>query len=195
MIMDTGGNITTLHAPHPTPPPATPSPAVEPPTAPAVPPYPTHDWAAPLPPAYQALYDDLRAAESAGRLSAAVAFAGKLEEVLASGYGPLHPHAVNMATLYASLMLRQGTDWYETVELLVHTALRRREAGAQPLQDTVGTARNAHAAWRSLAREDAEGAAELAEKVAGMLEQFGEDRRTRDVLKCVEGNPMTAGRG
>ncbi|MCX5233298.1 hypothetical protein [Streptomyces sp. NBC_00233] len=46
----------------------------------------------------------------------------------------------------------------------------------------MGTARNAHAAWRSLAWEDAEGAVGLAEKVAGMLEQFGEDWRTRDVL-------------
>ncbi|MFE5548580.1 hypothetical protein ACFQ71_32810 [Streptomyces sp. NPDC056534] len=195
MIMDTGGSITTLHAPHPTPPaPAAPPSAAPPPTAPAVPPQPTHDWAAPLPAAYQALYDDLRAAENAGRLPEAVVIAARLEEELASGYGPLHPHAVNIATLHASLMLRQGTDWYATAELLVHTALRRREADAQPLQDTVSTARNAHAAWRSLAREDAEGAAGIAEKVAGMLEQFGEDRRTRDVLTWVEANAMTAGR-
>ncbi|MFC8270132.1 hypothetical protein ACFUIZ_31120 [Streptomyces cinereoruber] len=46
------------------------------------------------------------------------------------------------------------------------------------MQDTLTTARNAHAAWRSLAREDAEGAAELAEAVAEMLEQFGETKRT-----------------
>ncbi|MFF5924176.1 hypothetical protein ACFY8C_38500 [Streptomyces flavochromogenes] len=191
MIMDTGGNVITLHAPHPVPPsPAATTSAAPPLLAPAASPQPAHDWAAPLPPAYQALYDDLRTAESAGDLPNAVALAARLEEELTATYGPLHPHAVNVATLRASLTLRLGGDWYETVELLVHTALRRREAGAQPVQDTVGTARNAHAAWRSLARGDAEGAAELAERVAGMLEQFGEDRRTRDVLDWVEGATM-----
>ncbi|MFE5896954.1 hypothetical protein ACFQ67_05975 [Streptomyces sp. NPDC056488] len=87
-----------------------------------------------------------------------------------------------MLSLRASLVLRQGGDWYETTELLVHTAIRRRDAHAQPVQDTLTTARNAHAAWRSLIKEDAE----LAGAVAEMLEQFGETERTRDVLTWAE---------
>ncbi|MFB7454676.1 hypothetical protein [Streptomyces sp. NPDC056194] len=57
----------------------------------------------------------------------------------------------------------------------------------------MATARNAHAAWRAFAAEDAEGASELAGVVAGMLERFGEDRRTRDVLSWVEATAMAAG--
>lgn len=110
----------------------------------------------------------------------------KLEADLETRYGPLHPHTVNLLSLRASLVLRQGGDWYELVELLVRTAIRRRDAHAQPVQDTLTTARNAHAAWRSLAQEDTEGAAELAEAVAEMLEQFGETKRTRDVLTWAE---------
>ncbi|MFE5549772.1 hypothetical protein ACFQ71_39125 [Streptomyces sp. NPDC056534] len=98
-----------------------------------------------------------------------------------------------MATLHASLMLRRGGDWDGTAGLLVRTALCRREAGAQPLQDTTATARSAHAAWRSRARKDAEDAAGLAGKAAGMLERFGEDRRARDVLTWLEADAMTAG--
>ncbi|MFB7359421.1 hypothetical protein [Streptomyces gardneri] len=160
--------------------------------APAVHPHPqpAHDWAAPLPLECQPLYDDLRAAEAAGDLTEAVALAAKLEETLTASYGPLHPHAVNMLTLRASLTLRQQADWHEAVELLVHTAQRRRGADAQPAQDTVGAARNAHAAWRSLAREDADGAAELAPLVAEMLENFGENKPTRDVLRWVEETVM-----
>ncbi|MGW5779849.1 hypothetical protein [Streptomyces sp. NPDC003863] len=45
----------------------------------------------------------------------------------------------------------------EIAPVLVHTALRRLDAGAHPVQDTVAAARNAHAAWRSLAREDTGG--------------------------------------
>ncbi|MEV6332248.1 hypothetical protein [Streptomyces sp. NPDC051909] len=208
MIMNTDGKVLTLQMPHPAPPPPAPAPAAAvpqptppaapavhapPPTTPAV--LPAPDWTAPLPPEHQPLYADLRAAESAGDPSAAATLAAKLENELSHRYGPLHPHTVNIATLRASLALRQGTDWYDTVELLVHTALRRREAGAQPVQDTLAAARNAHAAWRRLTREDAEGAVELAPLVAGMLEQFGEDRRTRDVLKWVEGNAMAMGNG
>ncbi|MFE9500346.1 hypothetical protein [Streptomyces collinus] len=52
-------------------------------------------------------------------------------------YGPLHPYPVNLLSLRASLVLRQGADWYETVELLVHTAIRRRDAHAQPFSFSV----------------------------------------------------------
>ncbi|MFF9432007.1 hypothetical protein [Streptomyces sp. NPDC014746] len=196
MIMDTSGNVLTLTAPHPalpasaapTPRPSAVPPALAPPTTQTA-----HDWTAPLPPEYQPLYDDLQAAASAGNLTEAVALAAKLDETLTADYGPLHPHAVNILTLRASLTLHHRADWYETVELLVHAALRRRDAGAQPVQDTVSAVRNSHAAWRALAREDAEGAAELAPLVAGMLEKFGEDRRTRDVLRWVEETAMTPG--
>ncbi|MFF0561487.1 hypothetical protein [Streptomyces sp. NPDC004266] len=196
MIMDTSGNVLTLTTPHPAPP-APPAPAPRPPAAPPSPTPPAaqtaHDWTAPLPTAYQPLYDNLQTAANAGNLTEAVALAAKLEEALTADYGPLHPHTVNMLTLRASLTLHHRADWYETVELLVHTALRRREAGAQPAQDTVSAVRNAHAAWRALAKEDAEGATELAPLVAGMLEQFGEDRRTRDVLRWVEETALTPG--
>ncbi|MFJ6355033.1 hypothetical protein ACIQKB_36950 [Streptomyces sp. NPDC092046] len=210
MIMGTDGSVLTLHAPHPNPAPA-PGPAQESasvpsavvatsPTAAASTPAPAAprpaagDWSAPLPPEYQPLYADLLAAESAGDLATATTLAAKLEDELTARFGPLHPRPVNLLTLRASLTLRQRTDWYETVEILVHTALRRREAGAEPEQDTVAAVRNAHAAWRALAREDVEGAAELAGLVAGMLEQFGDTARTRDVLSWSESNaPGTPG--
>ncbi|MFF9691318.1 hypothetical protein [Streptomyces sp. NPDC014623] len=185
MIMDTGGNVLTLHAPHPAPttsaPPPAPTAPVPAPPAPAAP-----DWTAPLPPDAEPAYTALRTAERTGDLAQAVALATKLEADLESQYGPLHPYTVNLLSLRASLVLRQGDDWYEVVDLLVRTANRRRDAHAQPVQDTLTTARNAHAAWRSLIREDAKGAAELAGTVAEMLEQFGETKRTRDVLTWAE---------
>ncbi|WP_432089585.1 hypothetical protein [Streptomyces sp. bgisy095] len=192
MIMDTGGGVITLHTPHPTParPPApsapVPTPAPVPAPAPAPPTPEARDWTAPLPAAVAPLYAELRTAESTGDLPQAVTLAAKLEDDLSAQYGPLHPYTVNVLSLRASLVLRQGGDWYETTELLVHTAIRRRDAHAQPVQDTLTTARNAHAAWRSLIKEDAEGAAELAGAVAEMLEQFGETERTRDVLTWAE---------
>ncbi|MEV8628613.1 hypothetical protein [Streptomyces sp. NPDC051079] len=210
MIMGTDGRVLTLHTPHPNPAPA-PGPAQEPasvpsavvPTsppvaastpAPAAPPPPAGAWAAPLPPEHQLLYTELLTAESAGDLTAATDLAAKLEDELTARFGPLHPHTVNLLTLRASLTLRQRTDWYETVEVLVQTALRRREAGAEPEQDTAAAVRNAHAAWRALARDDAEGAAELAALVAGMLEQFGDAKRTHDVLRWAENHASDVGR-
>ncbi|MFE7412713.1 hypothetical protein [Streptomyces laurentii] len=208
MIMDTAGDVLTLHTPHPTPPPpAAPPPPLPPSPAPA-PPAPTPspsspsppdlsghaDWTAPLPVTHQPAYAALLAAEAAGRLDDAAAQAADLEEDLAAHYGSLHPYTVNLATLRASLVLRHGADWYEITELLVRTALRRREAGAQPAHDTRSVVRNAHAAWRALAGEDAEGAAELAGPVVEMLERFEEDRRVRDVLAWAERHAMGAGR-
>ncbi|MFC8983537.1 hypothetical protein ACFU3J_15910 [Streptomyces sp. NPDC057411] len=197
MIMGTDGTVITLHTPHPSPPPA-PAPAAVPAPAEPAPPSaspgpprpdanraPAGDWTAPLPPEHQPLYAELRAAENAGDLATATALAAKLEDELTARFGPLHPHTVNVLTLRASLTLRQRSDWYETVEVLVYAALRRREAGAQPVEDTVAAVRNAHAAWRTLAGEDAEGAVELAPLVAAALEKFGEDKRTRDVLSLV----------
>ncbi|MFG3041861.1 hypothetical protein ACGFYZ_33670 [Streptomyces sp. NPDC048330] len=197
MIMDTGGNVLTLHTPHPTAPaPAVPSSHVQPPpartmpavpaqTAPPVPQAPdsaAEDWAAPPPADLHPLYAALRAAEASGDLVQATALAAKLEEDLTARYGPLHPHTVNVLTLRAFLHLREGADWYETTRLLVLAADRRHEAGAQPAHDTVSAARNGHAAWRRLRREDSEGAAELAADVAGMLEKLGETTRGQDVL-------------
>ncbi|MFI8829023.1 hypothetical protein [Streptomyces sp. NPDC053431] len=185
MIMDTDGNVLTLHTPHPAQPTSVPAPATTTPP-PAAPLRRGHDWTAPLPPEHHDRYTELGAAETAGDLTTATALAAQLEEELSARYGPLHPHPVNVLTLRASLTLRQRSDWYETIELLVYTAQRRREAGAQPVEDTLAAARNAHAAWRALTKDDVEGAAELAAPVAGMLEQLGESKRTRDVLSWVE---------
>ncbi|MFJ5099248.1 hypothetical protein [Streptomyces sp. NPDC088557] len=178
MIMDTAGNAFTLHTPHPTPPPA---PAAPPPPATGTP-----DWHAPLPPECHPVYTRLRDAEAAGDLPGAVALAARLTDDLSARYGPLHPHAVNMLTVHASLTLRHGDDWYETTDLLTRTAQRRHEAHAHPEQDTVHAARNAHAAWRTLTTQDPEGAAELAPALAGVLDQLGEDRRVRDVVAWAE---------
>lgn len=182
------------HAPQPTAPPAppiaapitAPQPAAEP--APA--PQPAQDWTAPLPPAYQATYGQLRAAEGAGDLPAAVVLANKLEMELTAEFGPLHPYTVNVLTTRAVLTLRQRTDWYDTVELLIQTALRRRDAGAQPPKDTANAVHNAHAAWRALAGEDPDGAMELCEPLVTMLGHFGEEKRTRDILHWVEETRM-----
>lgn len=183
--MDTAGNVLTLHPAPPAPirPLAPPTPVPAPPAPAPVPPAPAApDWTTPLPAAVEPAYAALRAAEHAGDFAQAVTLSAKLEADLEAQYGPLHPYTVNMLSLRASLALRQGADWYEVVELLVHTAIRRRDAHAQPVQDTLTTARNAHAAWRTLMKEDAEGAAELAGAVAEMLEQLGETKRTHNVL-------------
>ncbi|MFF6984267.1 hypothetical protein ACFZAV_42895 [Streptomyces sp. NPDC008343] len=148
------------------------------------------EWTAPLPAVYEPFMGRLRAAEHAGDLPAAVVLADQLEQALEGAYGPLHPYTVNVLTLRAAITARQGVDWFDTVELLTRTALRRDEAGAQPVSETVRAARNAHAAWKRLSLEDPEGAMELCESVVKMLTHFGEERRTQDILKWVEQTRM-----
>ncbi|MGW4954547.1 hypothetical protein [Streptomyces parvulus] len=103
---------------------------------------------------------------------------------------------MNVLTLRATFTLRavleapHGGDWYDTVELLTQTAIRRDDAGAQPARSTRETARNAHAAWRRLAKEDPEGAMELCETVVKMLSRFGEENRTQEILEWVEKTRM-----
>ncbi|MFJ3481691.1 hypothetical protein [Streptomyces microflavus] len=122
--------------------------------------------------------------------------ADELERALEQQYGPLHPYVVNMLSLRAAFTLRavlavdHGGDWYDTAELLTRTAVRRDEAGAQPERETRNTARNAHAAWRRLAKEDPEGAMELCEDVVKMLSRFGEEKRTQEILHWVEKTRM-----
>ncbi|WP_432017658.1 hypothetical protein [Streptomyces hydrogenans] len=184
----------TPHAPHvgavDGPPPAGHAPQLAPPAGAAANPQPATPWAAPLPPAYQDAYERLRAAHAAGDLPSAVVAADRLETALEAEYGPLHPHTVNMLTVRAWLTLSQRTDWFDTVELLIRTALRRHEAGAEPAQETVRAVQNAHGAWRVLTTEDPDGAMELCEMIAGALDRLGETRRTQDVLNWVEESRM-----
>ncbi|MGO4430401.1 hypothetical protein AB4Z54_69485, partial [Streptomyces sp. MCAF7] len=76
---------------------------------------------------------------------AAIITADHLETALAEKYGPHHPHTLNVRTVRAWLTLRQGTEWAETTELIIQTALLRKEAKAQPEADTRRCIKNAHA--------------------------------------------------
>ncbi|MFF4583610.1 hypothetical protein ACFY15_35390 [Streptomyces sp. NPDC001373] len=107
-----------------------------------------------------------------GDLPAAIAAAEKLEAALEAEYGPLHPHTITTLSARAWLTLTQRTDWYDTVQLLIHTALRRGEAGAEPRTETAQVIRNAHSAWHVLAKEDPEGAVELSGPLVDMLTRF-----------------------
>lgn len=168
---------------------ATPSHAAAPPVPPAAP-QTAAEWTAPLPPAHEPALARVRAAEEGGDLPAAVVAAEELERALEAQYGPLHPYTVNVLTLRAMLTARQGVDWYETVELLITTAMRRADAGAQPESETTRAVHNAHGAWRMLAREDPEGAMELCEPLVKMLTHFGEEKRTQHVLNWVDKTRM-----
>ncbi|WP_436766837.1 hypothetical protein [Streptomyces sp. URMC 123] len=116
--------------------------------------------------------------------------ADALEKALEAQYGPLHPHTVNVLTLRAWLTLCQRTNWFDTVQLLARTALRRHEAGAEPVEDTARAVRNAHAAWRTLANEDPEGAMELCETITSALDRLEQVWRTHDVVKWVAEHGM-----
>ncbi|MFI8106684.1 hypothetical protein [Streptomyces sp. NPDC086023] len=88
---------------------------------------------------------------------------------------------VIVLTTRAWLTLIQRTDPRGTAELLITTALRRQAARARPEAETIRAARNAHAVWRILRRQDPEGAREIAESLADMLAILGEDVRRQDV--------------
>ncbi|MEU9237106.1 hypothetical protein [Streptomyces subrutilus] len=202
IIVDPDGNVTTLTEPHPAapaPPPPTPR-GTESPTPPTAPPAihippptalhaPVHDavpWGSPLPAAHHDTWAQVLAAHGAGDIPAAIILAEKVESALEAEYGPLHPHTVTALSARAWLTLARQSDQYATVELLIHTALRRREAHAQPRTETAQVVRNAHAAWRSLGKEDPEGALELSGALADMLTKFGWQSRTQDVLRWVD---------
>ncbi|WP_137235530.1 hypothetical protein [Streptomyces sp. BPSDS2] len=151
----------------------------------AVPP----EWAAPLPPQYGTAWADLIAHEKAGQLVEAIVAAAQLETVLAGTLGPLAPPTVNVLTVRAALTIRrveETEDWAETMDLLVQTAQRRREAGA-PEDETQRVISNAHATWMRLSADDPEYARETADPVLVLL---GDDpqhkRRAQAVIRFLE---------
>ncbi|MGW2456750.1 hypothetical protein ACWCTA_36305 [Streptomyces sp. NPDC001704] len=165
---------------------------VQPPAAPgagrataAIPP----EWAAPLPPQYASAYAELVAHERAGQLVEAIVAAAQLETALSGALGPLAPPTVNVMTVRAWLTVRrveETEDWAETMELLVQTAERRREAGA-PEDETQRVIGNAHALWIRLAVEDPEYARETAEPVLVLLGDHPEHkRRAQAVIRLLE---------
>ncbi|GLV87997.1 hypothetical protein Slala03_76860 [Streptomyces lavendulae subsp. lavendulae] len=196
LIVDGQGNLITLPEPHPLPP-RPPHPPSEQPAAPpaappltAAPPSPRQQdpvpWGAPLPVAYQDAWAQMWAAHGTGDLPAASVVAEKLEAALEAEYGPLHPHTITALSARAWLTLTQRADWYDTVQLLIHTALRRGEAGAEPRTETAQVIRNAHAAWHVLAKEDPEGAVELSGPLVDMLARFKWESRAQDVMRWAE---------
>ncbi|WP_098019110.1 hypothetical protein [Streptomyces sp. b62] len=151
----------------------------------AVPP----EWAAPLPPQYASVWAELVAHEQAGRLVEAIVAAAQLEAALSGAFGPLAPPTVNVMTTRAAFTVRrveETEDWAETMELLVQTAQRRREAGA-PEDETQRVISNAHAVWIRLAVEDPEYARETAEPVLVLLgDQPENKRRAQAVIRVLE---------
>ncbi|MGW0390852.1 hypothetical protein ACWDYJ_08105 [Streptomyces sp. NPDC003042] len=196
LVVDPDGNVTTLTAPHPVVPPQTrpaedagpaSGPAASAPPAPPGTPRPVAaEWGAPLPDAHQDAWARLWAAHGAGDTSTAIALAERTEAALETEYGPLHPHTVHVLGVRAWLTLARRADLPATVRLLVHTALRRRRAGAEPRTETARVAGNAHAAWRLLAKEDPRRALELSTPLVDMLTELGWRSRTQDVVRWVE---------
>ncbi|MFD8633740.1 hypothetical protein [Streptomyces sp. NPDC059533] len=133
------------------------------------------------------------AAHAAGDLPTAVTLAYKLETTLGEHHGDMHPATVTVLTARAWLTLCQRTDRQGTAELLITTALRCRAARYRPEADTVRTARNAHATWHLLRKEDQEAAADLAAPLADMLAILGEDDRRKDVLAWERAAAASAG--
>ncbi|MFE5621075.1 hypothetical protein ACFQ8S_03315 [Streptomyces virginiae] len=72
--------------------------------------------------------------------------------------------------------------------MIITPALRCQAARYRPEADAIRTARNAHACWHLLGREDPQAAADLAGRLADML---GEDHRRRDVLARTEAVPAS----
>ncbi|MEU5069104.1 hypothetical protein AB0G95_34255 [Streptomyces virginiae] len=158
---------------------------------------PTHTPTAPaaLPPllesdAYRGMWASVWAAHTDGDLPTAVALAYKLETALSGWFGE-DAATITVLTARAWLTLCQRTDWHGTTELLITTALRCQATRYRPEADTIRTARNAHACWHLLRREDPQAAADLAGRLADMLAILGEDDRRRDVLARIEAVPAS----
>ncbi|MFE2879199.1 hypothetical protein ACFXG6_32915 [Streptomyces roseus] len=141
--------------------------------------------------AYREMWAAVWAHHAAGDLPAAVAAAYRLETALAGRLGDLDASTVTVLTARAWLTLCQRTDWRGTTELLITTALRCQAARYRPEVDTRRTARNAHACWRQLRRQDPQAAADLAGPLADMLAILGEDDLRGGVLAWA---PATASR-
>ncbi|MFF4392933.1 hypothetical protein ACFY0G_40365 [Streptomyces sp. NPDC001552] len=214
LIVDVDGSVSTLDHPHPPPPPApaaAPAPRQVPPAPRQAPPAVEaqqattdadgDDWASPLPAAYRARLEGLRAQDEAGALPDAIITAHRIERDLAEEYGPKHPHTINVLTLRAGLTVRSTvTDehWADTAELLIDTAERRRDAGAPPAE-TVRVIANAHAVWRKLRKEDPETARELASRLVDIIDYLAllgaeadGEARARDVFRWMQ-SPAVSG--
>lgn len=170
LIVDTDGTVTTLDHPHPAPPREQPAPATA-----------VSQWQQPLPAHHQRLFEHLTVADRDGDLVAAIVAAVTLETALEREFGRRHPHTINILTLRAWLTLRQQPHGHETARLLLQTAVRRHEAGAQPYEDMARCARNAHAVWREVARTDPDTGVVLCADVLRVLELLGEASRACDV--------------
>ncbi|MEV7512667.1 hypothetical protein AB0O57_32385 [Streptomyces sp. NPDC091201] len=131
--------------------------------------------------AYRGMWAAVWAAHADGDLPTAVALAYRLETCLSGWFGE-DAATITVLTARAWLTLCQRTDWHDTTELLITTALRCQAARYRPEADTIRTARNAHACWHMLRRESPEAAADLAGRLADMLAILGEDDRRRDVF-------------
>lgn len=189
LVVDPDGHVTTLSVPHPVvPPPARPADGsgLSPLPAAAAAPGPAVRWGAPLPAAHEEAWGRLLAAHGAGDTATAIALAERTEAALEAEYGPLHPYTVQVLSARAWLVLGRHDDLSATVRLLVRTALRRRRAGAEPRSETAQVARNAHAAWRSLAATDPRQALELSGPLTDMLGELGWPGRAQDVVRRVE---------
>lgn len=140
--------------------------------------------------AYRGMWAAVWAAHTDGDLPTAVALAYKLETALSGWFGE-DAATITVLTARAWLTLCQRTDWHGTTELLITTALRCQAARYRPEVDTIRTARNAHACWHLLRREDPQAAADLAGRLADTLAILGEDDRRRDVLARTEAVPAS----
>lgn len=132
----------------------------------------------------------VRAVHAEGDLPTAVALACKLETCLAGWFGE-DAATLTVLTARTWLTLCQRTDWHGTTELLITTALRCQAARYRPEADTIRMARNAHACWHLLRREDPQAAADLAGRLADMLATLGEDYRRCDVLAWTAAVPAS----
>ncbi|WP_331723305.1 hypothetical protein [Streptomyces sp. NBC_00105] len=140
--------------------------------------------------AYRGMWAAVWAAHADGDLPTAVALAHQLETALSDRFGE-DTATITVLTARAWLTLCQRTDRYGTTELLITTALRCHAARYRPETDTIRTARNAHACWHLLRREDPQAAADLAGQLADMLAIFGQDDHGRHVLARTEPVPAS----
>ncbi|MEU8779866.1 hypothetical protein [Streptomyces sp. NPDC048606] len=201
MIITPGGAVHDVGS-HPAPVAPPPRPAVPPrpvqPPSPAAAPAPpvgrpATPWGPPPPETYRARWTAVRDAHAAGDVAEAIVHASRMEVSLHAEFGRLHPHTVTVMTTRAWLTLARSTDLAGTVELLVATALRRREAGAEPIVETTELAHSAHVGWGVLVSEDPEEAEAVGPSVAAMLREFGWESRLSEVegwLRARESAPV-----
>ncbi|MFJ4776394.1 hypothetical protein [Streptomyces sp. NPDC088762] len=111
-----------------------------------------------------------------GHLSRASILAALRAAVLRTGpYGPA-------GGIPWERVLWHRTDWRDTTELFILTALRRRATRAHPRADSRGAARNAYGAWLLLLDQGPQAARDLAARLADMLPIVGWDNHRQDVL-------------